>query len=63
MRDILSEILSRVDDAKKRLEASVASGTGVDCFDKYQRLVGKREGLEQALLIINDILTEDGEQD
>jgi|688.fasta_scaffold1615597_2 hypothetical protein len=62
MRDVVSEILRRVNDAKKILEATVASGTGVDTFDKYQRLVGKTQGLDQALMIINDILTENDEE-
>ena len=40
---------------------AIASGVNVHSFDGYQRLVGKREGLSDALAIIDQILSEDDE--
>ena len=59
MRDILSEILHRIKSAEKEMSEAIASGVNVHSFDGYQRLVGKREGLSDALAIIESILSED----
>jgi aromatic ring-opening dioxygenase catalytic subunit (LigB family) len=61
MKDILSEILKRIKTAEKELSEAIASGVNVHNFDTYQRLVGKREGLSDALTIIDNILSEDDE--
>jgi hypothetical protein len=61
MRDILSEILKRIKAAEKDMTEGIASGVNVHSFDSYQRLVGKREGLSDALAIIESILSEDDE--
>ncbi len=61
MRDIVSEIIRRVTEEKKLLDATVASGTNIHTFEQYQRMVGKGEGLSKALLVIDDILTENDE--
>jgi hypothetical protein len=59
MKDILSEILKRIKTAEKEMTEAIASGINVHSFDGYQRLVGKREGLSDALAIIESILSED----
>jgi hypothetical protein len=59
MKDILSEILKRIKTAEKEMVEAIASGINVHSFDGYQRLVGKREGLSDALSIIESILSED----
>ena len=61
MKDILSEILDRIKNAEKELTETIASGVNIHTYDGYQRLVGKREGLSDALAIIDAILSEDDE--
>jgi uncharacterized protein with gpF-like domain len=61
MVDILGEILKRIKNTQKDMTEAVASGVNVHSFDAYQRLVGKREGLSDALAIIEAILSEDDE--
>jgi hypothetical protein len=59
MRDIVSEVLKRTKAAQQEITEAIASGTNIHSFDFYQRLVGKREGLSDALAIIESILSED----
>lgn len=61
MKDILSEILKRIKTAQHEMSEAIASGTNIHNFDSYQRFVGKREGLSDALAIIDSILSEDDE--
>lgn len=61
MRDFISEILKRIKDAEKEMTEAIASGVNIHTFDAYQRFVGKREGLSEALAIIDGILSEDSE--
>ena len=61
MKDILSEILKRIKTAQNEMTEAIASGTNIRNFDSYQRFVGKREGLSDALAIIDSILSEDDE--
>jgi hypothetical protein len=61
MKDILSEIISRTRNEKQKLAESVTAGTNVNTFEDYQRLVGRNEGLQAVLDIIDEILTEDDE--
>ena len=62
MKDILSEIIGRVKTEQKALAETVTAGTNVNSFEDYQRLVGRHEGLQITLDIINEILTEDEEE-
>jgi len=61
LRDILSEILKRIKTANNEMTEAIASGINIHTFDSYQRYVGKREGLSDALAIIEAILSEDDE--
>jgi hypothetical protein len=61
MVDILSEILKRIKTAEKELTEAISSGVNIHNFDSYQRFVGKREGLSETLMIIENILSEDDE--
>lgn len=63
MNDIVGEILKRILISKQDIVDSVSTGRGVDSFDKYQKLVGKHEGLQLALDLINGILTENDKDD
>lgn len=59
--DFIGEILKRIKDAEDETVEAIASSTNIHSFDAYQRLVGKREGLSDALAIIDGILSEDDE--
>ena len=62
MKDIISEIIGRV-RAEKQIQAdTVTAGINVNSFDDYKQYVGKLEGLQTALDIIDQILTEDDEE-
>ena len=63
MKDIISELIERISSTKKEVAETVSAARGVDTFDKYQRLVGRYEGLQIALDLLNDIMTEDGQDD
>lgn len=62
MKDIISELLKRISETKKDIAETVAAGTNVSSFEVYQRLVGRHEGLQIALDLLNDILTGDEEE-
>ena len=61
MVDLISQILNKVLQAEKELSEAIASGSNVHSFDAYQRLVGKRDGLLEAISVINETLSEDDE--
>ena len=61
--DIISNLISRVNETKKEIAEAVAAGHNVTSFEVYQRLVGRAEGLTIALQILNDIMTEDDEEE
>lgn len=61
MVDLLGEILKRIKDAEKEISEAIASGVNIHNFDTYQRFVGKREGISEALALINAVLSEDEE--
>jgi len=63
MVDLIGEILKRIKDAEKNTMEALSSGVNVNTFDDYQRLLGSREGLAQALGIIEDLLSEDNDED
>lgn len=59
MKDFISEIISRTRDEQKKLAETLTAGNNVNSFDDYQRLVGRYEGFNEVLDIINEILRED----
>ena len=61
MVDLLGEILKRIKNAEKEISEAIASGVNIHNFDSYQRFVGKREGISEALALINAVLSEDEE--
>jgi len=62
MKDIISEIIGRVSAELKIQAETVTAGINVNSFDDYRQYVGKIEGLQSALDIIDEILTEDDEE-
>jgi hypothetical protein len=61
MKDIVSELIKRLKSADQDLTLAVSSGVNVHDYASYQRLVGQKAGVQQALDIINQILSEDEE--
>jgi len=61
MRDILSDYISRLKEADRETTEVLASGSNIHNFDSYQRVLGNRDGLKQAMSILEALLTEDDE--
>jgi hypothetical protein len=63
MTDILGEILKRIKNAKEATIETVSTGHNIEDYSKYQRILGEIAGLQTALEIIDEVLTEDDEQE
>ena len=63
MRDPIAELIGRISSTREEIAETVSAARGVDSFEKYQRLVRRNEGLQIALDLLNDILTENKEED
>ena len=61
MQDFVSEIIRRVSDELREVDATLVTGRNIKDFSQYSRILGKREGLQRALDEINTILTEQDE--
>ena len=55
---ILADFIGRIKQRQERIAESLVQGNAVT-FEAYQRLVGQHQGLEEALLIINQLLEEE----
>ena len=62
MKDFISEIIGRVRAELKVQADTVTAGTNINSFDDYKQYVGKIEGLQLTLDIIDEILTESEEE-
>ena len=62
MKDFLSEIITRVGAEKKSLADTVTAGSNINSFEDYKWLIGRIDGLQQALDIRDNILTENDEE-
>jgi hypothetical protein len=60
--DIISQFISLAKETKQEIADTVTAAQGVNSFETYQRLVGRAEGLQIALQILDDIMTGDDEQ-
>ena len=61
MKDPLYESIFKIKEAVLLLQDGVLNG--VDSWDKYNQLVGRGQGLKEALDIINSVLQEDEESE
>ena len=61
MKDFISEIISRMRNEKQKIAEAVTAGHNVNNFEDYQRLVGRAEGFQAVLDIIDELLTENEE--
>lgn len=60
MKDPLYASVFKIKEALEELKQAVL--TGVDSWDKYNQLVGRGQGLQEALDIVNEVLKEDEEE-
>jgi len=60
--DLTQELIKRMKKAEDDIAEALLAGT-VNDFNKYQRLVGRAEGLKLTRQIINDILFEEDEKE
>jgi hypothetical protein len=63
MKDLISELIERLQNADKNITEALASGSNIHNFDDYQRILGNREGIKQAQAILDNLLREDSEND
>lgn len=61
--DIISNFISLAKETKQEIADTVSAGRGVNSFENYQRLVGRAEGIQIALQILDDIMTGDDENE
>ena len=62
MKDILSEIIDRIRSERKIQADTVTAGMNVNSYEDYKQYIGRLEGLQTALDIIDEVLTDDTEQ-
>lgn len=55
---LLADFIGQIKQRQERIAESLVEGNAVT-FEAYQRLVGQHQGLEEALLIINQLLEEE----
>lgn len=58
----VEDFIGAIEARKKTIAQSLVHGNAVN-FETYQRLVGQHQGLEEALVILNDLLKEDEKDD
>jgi hypothetical protein len=58
----VSDFIGAVKNRQRIISDSLVNGNAVN-FETYQRLVGQHQGLEEALVILNDLLKEDEDDD
>lgn len=63
MVDFLSEIIGRIKTELQNQAEAVTAGTNINTFDDYKQHIGVIQGLELSLAIIDEILTENDEED
>jgi uncharacterized membrane protein (UPF0136 family) len=51
------DLIGAIKARQAEISSSLVSGHAVN-FETYQRLVGQHQGLEEALVILNDLLKE-----
>lgn len=54
----VSDLIGAIEVRKSAIAQSLVNGNAVT-FEAYQRLVGQHQGLEEALVILNDLLKEE----
>lgn len=60
MKDIISDFIGLVKTEQSKIADSLTAGHAIT-FEAYQRMVGNHQGLQASLDILNEIMTEDDE--
>jgi hypothetical protein len=55
---LLSDLIGQINSKKLEIQISLAEGNAMT-WESYQRLVGQHLGLDEALIIINNLLEEE----
>jgi len=63
MKDFISEIIGRVRTEIQNHAETVTAGSNINSFDDYKQYVGIIQGLQLSLDIVNEILTENDEDE
>jgi hypothetical protein len=58
----VSDLIGAIEVRKSAIAQSLVNGNAVT-FEAYQRLVGQHQGLEEALVILNDLLNEEDDNE
>ena len=58
----ISDLIGGIKASQAQIASSLAQGNAPN-WDTYQRLVGRNEGLEEALEILNNLMKEDDEDE
>ena len=56
----VEQLIGAIQARQQSISESLVNGNAVN-FETYQRLVGQHQGLEEALVILNDLLKEDND--
>ena len=62
MKDIITELISLIKAEQQRIAESLTAGHAIN-IESYQRLVGNYQGLQASLNLLNNLMTEDDEQE
>jgi hypothetical protein len=55
---LLADLIGQINSKKHEIQVSLAEGNAMT-WESYQRLVGQHLGLEETLIIINNLLEEE----
>jgi uncharacterized membrane protein (UPF0136 family) len=58
----ISDLIGQIKASQAEIASSLALGNAQN-WDAYQRLVGRNEGLQEALEILNNLMKEDDEDE
>lgn len=58
----ISDLIGMIKASQAQIASSLAQGNAPN-WDAYQRLVGRNEGLEEALAILNNLMKEEDEDE
>jgi hypothetical protein len=62
MKDIITELIGLIKAEQQRIAESLTAGHAIN-IESYQRLVGNYQGLQASLNLLNNLMTEDDEQE
>jgi uncharacterized membrane protein (UPF0136 family) len=58
----ISDLIGQIKASQAEIALSLAQGNALN-WDAYQRLVGRHEGLQEALAILDNLMKDDDEHD